>query len=109
MSGLLHRLGAACARHGWRVLGIWLVVFLGIGVLAATVGGEVVDEFSVPGTESQHAADVLRSTFPAAAGGTARVVLSAKQGTLADHRAEVAAVLGDIATQPGVLAVGDPF
>src|SRR4051812_14853651 len=99
MSGLLHRLGAACARHGWRVVAIWLVAFLGIGVLAGTVGGKVVDQFSVPGTESQRAADVLRSTFPAAAGGTARVVFAAKQGTLADHRDEVSAVLADIATQ----------
>ena len=34
MSSLLYRLGRWCATHAWRTLTIWLVVLVGLGVLA---------------------------------------------------------------------------
>jgi RND superfamily putative drug exporter len=93
-------------------LGAWLAVLVLVGVLASTVGGSTSDSFSIPGTESQRAADLLDERFPAQSGSDAQVVFAAPDGTTLDDAAAKAAVeqtVADIAAQPGVVAVTDPF
>jgi putative drug exporter of the RND superfamily len=82
---LLERWAGHSARHPWRVLLTWvgiLAVFLGI---AAAFGGEFVDNFEIPGTESQRAIDLLEDTFATEAGGTSNIVIRAPGGI--DHSA----------------------
>jgi RND superfamily putative drug exporter len=110
MSEFLFRLGRRCARHPFRVLGLWLVGAVALVAWQGHVGGEFKDNFRVPGVESQKAADVLASRFPTRSGTTGRIVFHA------DHR------LDDPATEPAieqaraqlasghdVVAVTDPF
>lgn len=49
MATLLHRLGLASFRHRFVVAGIWLVVFLAVGAGAATLSGQTVNIFKIPG------------------------------------------------------------
>ena len=87
MSNLLYRLGRACTRHRWRVVGFWFVAVVVVLVAGRLAGGQFVDRLSVPGAESTKAVDLLQATFPAQAGGSAQVVFHANTGTLADPAA----------------------
>ena len=109
MSGFLERLGRWCARHPWRTIGAWILVAVVVGMLAASAKGYS-ESFTIPGTESQQATDLLKERFPAQAGATAQVVLHAKSGTLTDpaNTAAIDASLAKVEQLPGVTAVVSP-
>ncbi|PWN03288.1 MMPL family transporter [Nocardioides silvaticus] len=71
----LHRVGLATARHPWRTIAAWILVLVALGGLAATLGGELRDNWNVPDTRAQHGVDQLREHFPDAGGSSAQVVL----------------------------------
>ena len=111
MSAFLYRLGRNCARHPFRVLGLWLVAAVAAVTLPGLVGGHYDNRIRVPGVESQRAADTLAARFPAQSGKTARIVFHT-----ADGRVDAAAARGSIerfrrrlATGHEVAAVTDPF
>ncbi len=81
MATWLYRLGHLCVRKRRRVLATWLVLLIGVGVASAALGGETTDEFSLPGTESQEAFDLLEERFPVQGGSSTRVVFAAGAGT----------------------------
>ena len=111
MSKYLYRLGHWCVRRRRTVLLAWVAILFGVGALAGTVGGSLSDEFSIPGTESQEAFDLLEERFPEASGSSARVVFAVDEGRLDDatYRSGIEATLGELSRAPGVLAVSDPF
>ena len=53
---------------------------MGFIASASAFSGKTSNEFSVPGTESQVAQDLLQDKFPEAGGGSARVVFAAPEG-----------------------------
>jgi RND superfamily putative drug exporter len=109
--GALSRLARACAAHGWRTIAIWVVAVVAIAGAAQTVGGSLVDEFSLPGSDTQRVTDLLESRFPARSGDSADMVFAVDSGRL-DTGAARAAVTDAIAAAeeiPGVVDVGDPF
>src|SRR4051794_20019791 len=83
MSAFLERLGRSCARHPWRTIGVWILLAVVVGGLAASAKGYS-ESFTIPGTESQQATDLLQDRFPQQAGATAQVVLHSKDGALTD-------------------------
>jgi putative drug exporter of the RND superfamily len=80
MTRLLYGLGGLCVRRRGAVLGVWLVVFAVLAIAARTVGPDVNDNLSLPGSDSQKATDLLSERFPSQANGTNPVVLEAPQG-----------------------------
>ncbi|MBL7499908.1 MMPL family transporter [Frankia sp. CNm7] len=84
MSGFLHRVGAACAAHPWRVIGAWVAALVLALGLSSTFGGTPQDNYDTPGLASQRATDQLRAGFPEVAGADARVVLHDPDGRLDD-------------------------
>src|ERR1700728_2672513 len=66
--GLVARVGTAVARHRRAVLIGWLVLIIGALGLSSGLGAKYANNFSLPGTESQRAADLLARDFPAQAG-----------------------------------------
>jgi RND superfamily putative drug exporter len=114
MATFLYRLGRFSYRSRRLVGLIWLAVVVGVGAGAATLSGATSDSFSIPGTESQEAFDLLAERFPDAAldGATARVVFVAPEGETFDHaqiEAMVGDVLGEIAQSPQVAQVESPY
>src|SRR5688572_24253445 len=111
MSKLLYRWGQAAAAHPWRMIGAWLVIAIAVFGLNSTVGGETSDDFTIPGTEAQRAADLLEERFPVQSGTTGQVVFADPDGDVTDAgaRAAIDATLAELAAGPNVLAVTDPF
>jgi putative drug exporter of the RND superfamily len=109
-SGALARLARACALHPWRTIGIWVAVIVGISFSASAFGGKLVNEFKIPGSETQQATDLLESRFPARAGDSAQVVFETTgKMTDASAREDVAAAQAAAKKVHGVLDVGDPY
>lgn len=83
--GLIGSLGRSVSRHHRLILVLWLLIIVVAGYLNATFGGKTSDSFTVPGTNSQAAYDLLESDFPSQNAATATIVFSVPAGqTLAD-------------------------
>jgi RND superfamily putative drug exporter len=75
---MLQRLARFCYRRRWRVLGAWVVLLVGLFALNSSFGGKFLDEFDLPGSESQEAVDLLEEHgFDTRAGATGQVVFKA--------------------------------
>ncbi|HRB02531.1 MAG TPA: MMPL family transporter [Ilumatobacteraceae bacterium] len=111
MSTWLHRIGSFSARRRWLMLVAWIVLALGAVALNRTIGGTAVDNFEVPGVESQAATDMLKDRFPERAGATAMVVFHTDAGAITDPAlaAGVSASVEEIRALPHVLAVTEPL
>jgi len=111
MTTLLDRIARSVSSHWRRSLAIVAVVVVALGALAGTVGGAFTDEFSVPGTESQQALDLLEDRFPAAANEGATVVFYADRGTVRDggRSQAIADARRAISELPQVTAVSNPL
>ncbi|HEX4430063.1 MAG TPA: MMPL family transporter [Frankiaceae bacterium] len=80
MTGLLYRLASWSVRRRWAVISGWVVIIAVLAALAAAFHGATSDAFTIPGTESQRALDVLAKEFPGTGGATARIVVAAPPG-----------------------------
>ncbi|MFG3207671.1 MMPL family transporter [Streptomyces sp. NPDC048192] len=114
MATFLSAVGRFAFRRRGLVTLLWLAALVGIGVAAASAPPPPADTFSMPGTESQKAFDLLKEKFPAANadGATARVVLRAPRGhRLAEPKVktEVEDLVARLGKAPEVAAVSDPF
>jgi RND superfamily putative drug exporter len=106
----LTRLVRGCAEHPWRTLGAWLVVIVAILFSSAAFGGRLVNETSIPGSDSQHAVDLLKKQFPERAGDAARIVFSSDTALTDSEGHRVVAAAQEAAREiPGVISVGDPY
>jgi RND superfamily putative drug exporter len=105
-------LARAAFRHRRLVLAIWLLAAATAITLGVASGGKTNDTFTIPGTESQQVADLLKQEIPALSGGQTQVVFAAPAGgnvaSAADQSA-VAAALARIKTVPQVISVSDPY
>jgi putative drug exporter of the RND superfamily len=109
--GGLARLGRAVAEHPWRTIAAWLVASLLIVAGSVTVGGRLVDDFTIPASEAQTAVDLLEERFPARAGDSATLVFAVESGRLdgGAARETVNRALAAAADAPEVESVGKPF
>ncbi|WP_350278733.1 MMPL family transporter [Kribbella sp. HUAS MG21] len=111
MATYLYRLGRFAFRRRRLVVLIWLGL-LAAGVAGATtLSGPTANGFSIPGTESQRAADLLNDRFPQAGAdsATARIVFQAPAGQKLTNSPQVQQTLERIGAAPQVARVLDPF
>src|SRR5690606_34899294 len=92
-----------------RVVALWLVAVVAASVLAGAAGGDTDTDYTVPGSDSAAAVELLQERFPRFAGGTVDVVYTAADGgvTDPDTAARIDELAGDIAGVDHVLAA-DP-
>jgi RND superfamily putative drug exporter len=112
MSTHLHRLGDWAFTHRKTVVALWLAVLASVIAIAVACGGTTNDKFTVPGTESQEAQELLEQKFPAASGTYARIAFAAPEGeklTDADNKAAIEETLARAGGAADVSAVSDPF
>ncbi len=113
MSRALATLGRAAARRPLTVIAAWLVLAAVVAVAAAGAGHELDDGFTVPGTDSQRAIELLDAAGSDRAGLTAQVVMTPRRegATFAEGGPELAAareLRRTLAALPQVVAAGDP-
>jgi putative drug exporter of the RND superfamily len=102
-------LARLCVRHRWMVLGAWIALFIGINVASFSVGSDYSNTFSLPGTNSIHALNLLQSGFKAKSGDVDQIVYNVTSGTLASHEKAIDANLAKIGTLAEVTIVTSPF
>src|SRR5918996_3577191 len=104
MGTLLYGLGRTAVRRRRLFTLAWVLVAIGIFVVAQARGGETSRSFDVPGVEAQRALDTLEERFPSEAGTSAQLVFAAESGSLSDPGAAAAVdrALADVAAQPDV-------
>jgi putative drug exporter of the RND superfamily len=119
-TGALARWARACATHPWRVVTGWVGIVVLLIVLVGAIGGELRDEFEIPGSDSQRATDLLESEFTSEQGAVLNVVFAAPEGERLDTPERQAAIEQAVARlqtpefaprdgNAGLESVGDPF
>src|SRR3954452_4166231 len=109
--GPLARLARWSIAHRRAVLGIWVALLVGAGILTSTVGTRYATDFSLPGSDSQRALDMLKRDFPAQAGDSDQIVFASRRGKVTDPavQAAVAPALERISRLPHVTSVTSPY
>jgi putative drug exporter of the RND superfamily len=97
--------------HRRTVVVAWIAAAIGILVISGAVGKKTASSFTLPGTNSQQAVDLLSSRFPAQAGDADQIVFHAKTGKLtsASNRAAIHATVARVARLPHVTGVISPY
>ncbi|WP_165987444.1 MMPL family transporter [Streptomyces sp. YIM 98790] len=112
MATLLYKLGRFSFRRRWWVALVWVLLLVAAIFAASSVSGEAEEDFSMPGTESQEAFDLLEREFPQAAneGLESRIVFQAPDGeSIEDHQAVIDSALNGLEDGENVTEVTDPF
>ncbi|KPI07494.1 MMPL domain protein [Actinobacteria bacterium OK074] len=114
MATFLYRLGRLAFRRRRLVVILWIAVLAAVGIGAMNSTGKTSDSFTLPGTQSQRAIDLLGKEFPQASadGASARVVFEAADGqklTATAHKAAVESLVAKLEKSPQVASVSDPF
>ncbi len=111
MTGVLYGIARICVRRKFIVLAVWLVVAVALVVVSKQMGDNTNDNLSLPGTNSQRATDILKTSFPTQANGTSPIVLHASNGKLTDSKysSAVNEAAADLAKQPDVSSVINPL
>jgi RND superfamily putative drug exporter len=100
-----------CFRHRFAVIAAWVFVLVGLGTLSQTVKSDFNNSFSLPGTGSTTAQQLLSKAIPAQAGDSDTIVWQVSDGTVRDATVttRISTVLKQIATMPEVAAVVSPY
>src|ERR1700677_1785184 len=111
MTGVLYAIAQFCVRRKFIVLAVWLVVAVALVAISHRMGDNTNDNLSLPGTNSQHATDILKASFPTQANGTSPIILHAPSGQLTDSKYANAVneAATDLGKQPDVSSVINPL
>jgi RND superfamily putative drug exporter len=113
MATALYRLGRVAFHRRWFVIFAWIAMLGVVGFGASQLSGPTSEAFTIPGTQSQQAIDLLQErTGSAADNGTARVVFQAPDGATVDSaqaRQAVESAISEISGLAHVTSVSDPL
>jgi RND superfamily putative drug exporter len=91
-TGGLARWTRWCASHPWRVIAGWAAILAGLVVLVGAFGGELRDQFEIPGSDTQKATDLIEAEFASEQGGVLNLVFAAPEGERLDTPERKAAI-----------------
>jgi RND superfamily putative drug exporter len=109
-SGLLARVARTLSSHWKRSLAAAVGVLV-LLVLAASAGGSGDEDYSLPGTESQQAVDLLKAHSPALGGADSTLVFTVDEGKVSDPgpKAAIDGALAKVRELKGVKLAASPF
>jgi RND superfamily putative drug exporter len=110
LGAVLRRLASFCYRRRRLVVAAWIVAVVGLSFVAGSVGDDFSEGFSVKGTESSDAQDLLHASFPERAGDSGQLVIQAPSGVTdpaVQQRVEDA--LAEIERVPDVSGTTSPY
>ncbi|MEV0465934.1 MMPL family transporter [Nocardia tengchongensis] len=114
MAKLLYRVGRFAFEKRRLVVLLWVGLLAALAIGAASAPPAPPDTFSIPGTESQQAFDLLEQRFPGTKsdGAQARIVFVAPEGQQIGsdaNKAVVERIVADVSSGAQVKGVLDPF
>ncbi len=80
MNRWLERLGGFSARWHWVVIIAWVIILGGLLLAKQQFGGDYVNNYNVPGTQSDDGLNRLNSTFSSQGGYSGQIVFHALKG-----------------------------
>src|SRR3984893_15776998 len=100
--GIVARLGGWAAGHRRLIVLGWIVALVGAYGASSAVGSNFSNSFSLKGTDSQRAVDLLNRALPAQSGDSDQIRYHARSGVVASAAvpARVTPVLAHIARLP---------
>ncbi|MFI1093026.1 MMPL family transporter [Streptomyces sp. NPDC020917] len=100
-----------CLNRRITVVLLWLAVLVGLTAAAGAAGSAYSKSYEAPGTESGHAATLLKDAFPEQAGDSDTIVWHTDHGTVRAAAVEqsMGKVLDKARTLPGVTSVVSPY
>ncbi|MER7481943.1 MMPL family transporter [Streptomyces sp. NPDC126510] len=107
-AGVFGHLALWSQRHRWSALLLWILAVAVIAVSAQSAGSAYRNDFTLPGTDSQAAADLLKRHGSAQAGGSVQIVFQDTDG-LSGERPAIVRTLDRIRDLPGVAGVRSPY
>jgi len=109
--GIVARVGGWAAGHRRLVVLGWIVALVGAFGASSAVGTNYSNSFSLNGTDSQRAVDLLKRDFPAQSGDSDQIVFHVRSGSVTARavQARIAPVLRQIARLPHVSGVVSPY
>jgi putative drug exporter of the RND superfamily len=110
--GVLARVARWSVGHRLVVLAGWVVLLAAVTAATSALGGaQYSNNFSLEGTESQRATDLLQRQFPDQAGDVDQIVFRAKAGDVTDPavRERVEPMLAEVSKLPHVSDVVSPY
>src|ERR1051326_2567060 len=104
-------IGRWCFRHRFAVIAAWVLVLVGLGALSQAVKSDYNNSFSLPGTGSTTAQQLLARAIPAQAGDSDTIVWQVSPGTVRDPivPARMSGIMKQIAAMPEVATVVSPY
>ena len=109
MSTFLYTLGHGVARRRWLVLVAWCLLAAAAFGVAGIARGQLVNDYSIPGTESQRGIDILAQRFPQASGTTGQIIFTSTSGDIAAQQPAIEQQIQAMAKVSHVTSVDDPF
>ena len=107
---MLQRLAHFSYERRRLILLLWVAALIAVNVIGSSIGSSYSQSFSLPGTESQRATDLLQARFPARAGDSGQIVFSTLAGVRATAvEARLGRVFAAVAHVPGVTGVESPY
>jgi RND superfamily putative drug exporter len=106
----MRRLAAFSYDRRRLIATLWVALIVAAGALAGAAGSGYVNNFTLPGTESQRALDLLKDRFPQQSGDSSQIVFHVDRGRIDDvaNRARVDAVVASVAKLPSVAGAVAP-
>ncbi len=105
------RLARWSTTHRKYVLLGWIVLLLAVNAFAQSAGTSYSNNFTLPNSDTQRAADLLQRSFPAQAGDRDQIAFKVDNGTVNDPavRSHMSAMFKAVAKLPHVTAVVSPY
>ncbi|WMD07171.1 MMPL family transporter [Streptomyces sp. FXY-T5] len=107
-AGVFGRLAFWSQRHRWSALLLWILAVAVVAVGARSAGSAYRNDFTLPGTDSQAASDLLKRHGSAQAGGSVQIVFKDADG-LSGDRPAIVRTLDRVRGLPGVADVRSPY
>jgi len=96
-----------CFHHRRSVVGLWVVLLLALGGTSVAAGTSYSEEFSLPGTDSTKALELLQKQLPASSGDSDQIVVHVESGSVKDAAVQqkVAGMLAKVEKLPSVTGI----
>lgn len=107
-SGVFGRLAAWSQRHRWGAVLLWIFVLAIVTIGSQAAGSNYRNDFTLPGTDSQAATDLMKQHHSVQAGDSVQIVLKDPHGIAAREPA-VDRMLDQVRGLPSVAQVRSPY